>query len=294
MVEYGIGNENLRKLISKDDSGEKSGNTQKVSDALMLSIYDSKQKVCLDKIIRDHGLYTPFHMNNDNFRYEIKLPLANELMTVQANQTLGSYTLEDLQLEYETIDNMDIANEITEKYTFGRSLSYEQITLMKTVMWAAASTLMNENINISRRSMRSIVLLFTKQSRSDSEEYLYPNITEVKVTSEGVPNSVYSDCIPSRRFYDEAKRLLQLMKDEKDQFMTMEKFYKDKFALVIGLRSHKEVYKTAHGKKIVNTQNGILLEIKKKSHTGNINCNIFVVSDGLVNFINNDLQSIQY
>ena len=171
MIEYGIGNENLRKLISKDDSGAKSGNTQKVSDALMLSIYGHKQKICLDKIIRDHGLYAPFFMNN-NFRYVITLPESNEVMTVQASQTLGTYTLEDLQLEYETIENMDIANEIAEKYSIGRSLSYEHITLMKTVVWAAASTLMNENINIPRKSMKAIVLLFTKQSRVDSEGYI--------------------------------------------------------------------------------------------------------------------------
>ena len=82
MVEYGIAGENLRKLISKDDSGAKSGNAQKESDALLLSIYEQKQKVCLDKIIRDHGLYTPFYINN-NFRYIIMLPPANELMTVQ-------------------------------------------------------------------------------------------------------------------------------------------------------------------------------------------------------------------
>ena len=33
MVEYGIANENLRKLISKDDSGATSGDAQKKSDA---------------------------------------------------------------------------------------------------------------------------------------------------------------------------------------------------------------------------------------------------------------------
>ena len=101
----------------------------------------------------------------------------------------------------------------------------------------------------------------------------------MKLTIEGVPNSVYSQGIPSNRFYDEARRLFG-EKEGKDQFMTVEKFYKDKFALVIDLRSHEEVNKTAHGKKIVNTQI-------------NINCNIFVVSDGLVNFIN-DLDSIRY
>ena len=34
---------------------------------------------------------------------------------------------------------------------------------MKTIVWAPASTLMNENINISRKYMKAIVLLFTKQ-----------------------------------------------------------------------------------------------------------------------------------
>ena len=109
--------------------------------------------------------------------------------------------------------------------------------------------------------MKAIVLLFTKTSRKDSEEFLCPNITEVKVTIEGVPNQVYSQGITKSRFYDEAKRLLG-SKDERDLFTTPQKFYKDKFALVVDLRSDEEVEKTEHGKKIVNTQNSILLEIK--------------------------------
>ena len=164
---------------------------------------------------------------------------------------------------------------------------------MKTTVWAAASTLINENINIPRKSMRAVVLLFTKTSMKDSEEFLYPNITEVKLTIKGDPNKVYSKGIPKSRFYDEAKRLFGL-KDERDEFMTPEKFYKDKFALVIDLRSNEELDKTGLGKKLVSTQDGILMEIKKTSHTGNIYCNIFVVSDALVNFRNNDLESIQY
>ena len=48
--------------------------------------------------------------------------------------------------------------------------------------------------------------------------------------------------------------------------MTSEKFYKDKFVLVVGLRSNEELDKTGHGKKIVNTQNSILMEIKDYPH----------------------------
>ena len=49
------------------------------------------------------------------------------------------------------------------------------------------------------------------------------------------------------------------------------------------LKSHEERGKTGHGKKIVNTQNGVLLEIRKTAHSSELNCHIFV--DGLVNFV---------
>ena len=140
---------------------------------------------------------------NNNFCYVLTLPQASEITVAQASQTLGSYILEDLELEYDTIENMDIANESS--YNVDRSLSYEHVTLMKTVVWAAASTLLNENINVPRRSMRSIVLLFTKQTRADREEFLYPDINEVKLTIEAVPNNVYSQGVPKSRFYDKPK-----------------------------------------------------------------------------------------
>ncbi len=61
MVEYGIGSKNLRKLLSGDDSGLKVGDAGKISDALIHSIYGSKQRIRLDKILSDHGVFAPFH-----------------------------------------------------------------------------------------------------------------------------------------------------------------------------------------------------------------------------------------
>ena len=62
---------------------------------------------------------------NDNSCYVLTLPQASEIMVAQAGSSLGTYTLEDLQLEYETIENMDIASELSTLYSVGRSLSYE-------------------------------------------------------------------------------------------------------------------------------------------------------------------------
>ena len=68
MIEYGIGNENVRKLISKDDSGATSGNTQKESDERMFDIFGTKQCLKLEKNLSTPGLYSPNGMIN-NFQY---------------------------------------------------------------------------------------------------------------------------------------------------------------------------------------------------------------------------------
>ena len=52
--------------------------------------------------------------------------------------------------------------------------------------------------------------------------------------------------------------------------------------------------KHATGKKIVNTQSGVLLEISKLATSVDVTCRTFVISDGQVRFVNHDLTSIQY
>jgi hypothetical protein len=78
-----------------------------------------------------------------------------------------------------------------------------------------------------------------------------------------------------------------------DENMSISKFYRDGFALVIDLRSTQDDT-TGGGKKIVNTQSGVLLEITKRATAADVVCNLFIVSDALLNFVNRDLSSIQY
>ena len=78
---------------------------------------------------------------------------------------------------------------------------------MKKTEWSKDSTIFNETINVPRKSMKAIVMLFTNKTKTDSEEYVYPNIEKVRVTVEGVPNAVYSQGIPKTRLYEEVRRL---------------------------------------------------------------------------------------
>ena len=81
-------------------------------------------------------------------------------MKAQSGEAVEGYTLENLELEYETIENQDLANEATEIYETGKSLDFNHVTLMKTTEWDKDSTLINETINLPRRSMKAVVLLF--------------------------------------------------------------------------------------------------------------------------------------
>ena len=292
MVEYGVANENLRKLISKDDSGAASGDEAKVSDALMYAVHGTKQRIKLGKILEDHGLYAPYSMIH-NFQYEITLPSAAEVMKAQSGSAVEGYSLENIELEYETIENQDITNSTTEGYEIGRSLSFEHVTLMKTTEWDKSSTLINETINLPRKSMKAVVLQFKTKAPAGSEGYVYPNIESVKVTIEGVPNSVYSQGIPKSRFYEEAGRLFGKHCNT-ERAISIREFYKDQFACVVDLRTHSDNHATGTGKKLVNTQSGVLLEIKKKVTTVDVLCKMFILSDGLLNISNRNLESIQY
>lgn len=126
----------------------------------------------LSKVIEDHGLYHPHSMDN-SFEYVITLPQRTSFMTGQGSDT-GSYTLENMELEYETITVPEFPAEVNSNRPVGHchTITYEMEELDK------ASTIQNININLPRKSMPGIVLLFKCKTLSDSEEFVYPNMVK--------------------------------------------------------------------------------------------------------------------
>ena len=70
------------------------------------------------------------------------------------------------------------------------------------------------DINIPR-SMKAVVLLFTKKDAGDSEEFVFPNLTRVKVAVEENPNDIYSQGLAKRDMYREAVRFFSNNECEK-------------------------------------------------------------------------------
>ena len=230
--------------------------------------------------------------HGERLTYVITLPTAAEIMNAQGGESVEGYTLENIELEYESIDNIDLARKAEGLYGSERELSFEHATLMKKTEWSKDSTIINETINVPRRSMKAIVMLFTNKTKTDSEEYIYPNIEKVRVTIEGVPNAVYSQGIPKTRLYEEARRLFGT---DEISHQTLTGFFKDKkFALVIDLRTASDANTYGNGAKIQNTQSGILVEITKKATTADAVCYLFVLSDGVIKITNGQLAGIKY
>ncbi|CAB3997486.1 Hypothetical predicted protein, partial [Paramuricea clavata] len=185
----GIDNANLEMV--RRNLREKRDDMVEDEATALFEVFGTKQKIRINKILKDHGLYAPHNMAND-LQYVITLPTADEIMNAQSGETVEGYTLENIELEYESIDNIDLARKAENLYGSERELSFEHVTLMKKTEWSKDSTIINETINVPRRCMKAIVMLFTNKTKTDSEEYVYPNIEKVKVTVEGVPNAVYS------------------------------------------------------------------------------------------------------
>ena len=76
----------------------------------------------------------------------------------------------------------------------------------------------------------------------------------------------------------------------------MTKFYTgDKFGLVIDMRSIADQAIHGSGNEIVNSTDGVQLEIERKAEgSGKVNCHIFVISDAQLNILNRKLNDMEY
>ena len=76
--------------------------------------------------------------------------------------------------------------------------------------------------------------------------------------------------------------------------MDIAKFYTgDKFGLFIDLRSMSDKKLHGSGLRLVNTKDGVHIEIKRNtSGSGTVKCHIFIISDAQFNILNRELESV--
>ena len=218
-------------------------------------------------------------------------------MVIGSDKTKLKYKLTNIQLEYEMIRSKDLADDATSVYENGKEILYDHVSRDNKLRVETSTNLINIKVDSQRRSMKGILLLFVEPYSAgarDSEKYGFPDLDKVFVTINGSPNMLYNNGIESEDAWRQASRFFMKEK-HKPQHMTLQKFYaKDKFGLLIDLRSMASQEMHGSGIRVVNTTDGVQLEIRRSTGKGPFNCHIFIISDAQFNIINRQLDSVMY
>ena len=295
MLQDGIQSVGLNKIRSNAGNKQTSGVD---TENKLNGIYESKYRIRLDhQILNDHGTFYPQALFND-LVFELTLAPASKVVR-GSDPSKFKYKLKNVQLEYEMIRNKTLADEAFRAYTSGKEFAYEHIQRDEVVTFSKGTdTRLNLRVNPQRRSLKGILLLFVEphtDGARQSEAYFNPDLTKVSVTVNGSPNRLYNNVLEGIDVWEEVKRFFLKAKN-KTQHMNATKFYTEKkFGLMIDLRSMADHSMHGSGTRLVNTKDGVQLELERKaSGSGNVDCHIYVISDAQMNILGRQLESVQY
>ena len=295
MLREGIQSTDLNKIRS--GAGDKKTSGVDEENALN-AVYGTKYRINLDHpILTDHGVLYPQALYND-LVFELTLAAAHEVVKGPDGTKLG-YKLENIQMEYEVIRSKDLADEVMSTYFSGKEFAYDLVMREKVVpITRGSDTHLNLRVNPQRRSLKGILLLFINPFTAgarDTEQFFNPDITKVKVTVNGVPNRVCNEGLNGSDMWQELTRHFKPSTNGRPN-MTLAKYLtSNKFGLWIDLRSMADTTMHGNGQRLVNSQDGVQLEIDRKaSGSGTTNCHIFTISDAQMNIMEQQMKSVQY
>ena len=293
-LKQGISSLNMRKL--RTNAGDKDTSDAKVKE--LAGIHNTKYEIPLDHpVLSDNGSLYPKALTHD-LTFEITLPAVDEIVNhdkTEEKKTPPNYKLTNIELEYHCIKSDHLASEAMVSYQTGKGFYYENVQHLKSFTISKPNdSVINEYVNISRRSMTGILLLFEGSydtGKRDSEKFVNPDIKSVNINIDGMPNQLYSKGMIPSDFWRCIKRRMGSKGSVKEK-----DFYAgDKFGLWIDLRTFPDNSIHGGGLRVNNTKDGVKLEIQRKSGgTGNITCHMFVVADAVMEIMNKEFKSIVY
>ena len=200
IVEADVQTENAIKHMI--NSGDKANNAK---DQTMASIYDNRFCIPLDFEILESGL--PLHQYGLGSHLTYELTFADYSDVIKATNPDATYTISNISLEFDTIINASLASQIRMEY-MKSSILYDRILRARIIPLNDSSTSFSVDINSPSKSLKGVLLIFTKERSAtkftrDTEEFFNPKITKVEVTVEGVPNELYAQNMEYRHQYDE-------------------------------------------------------------------------------------------
>ena len=111
------------------------------------------------KILKVHGIFFPRALS-DELLFELRPAPVDSVVKGSDAKNLA-HELTNIQLGYEVIHSQELANEALFNYKNGKKFMCEHVTRLKAIsIDEASNAIINETVNVPRRSMKVLVLLF--------------------------------------------------------------------------------------------------------------------------------------
>ena len=184
------------------NADEKANNAK---DQTVASIFDNKFRIPLDFEILESSL--PLYQYGLGSHLTYELTFADYSVVIKATNPDATYTITNISLEFDTVTNTSLANQIRTEY-MKSSILYDRILRTHIIPLNNSDTSFSIDINSPSKSLKGVLLIFTKERSItkfslDTKEFFNPKITKVEVTVEGVPNELYAQNMVYRHQHDE-------------------------------------------------------------------------------------------
>ena len=163
-------------------------------DQTVASIFDNHFCIQLDFEILESSL--PLYQYGLGSCLAYELTFADYSDVIKVTNPDATYTISNISLEFYTVINASLASQIRAEY-MKSSILYDRILRACIMPLNDSSTSFSVDINSPSKSLKGVLLIFTKERSAikfihDTEEFFNPKITKVEVTVEGVPNELYA------------------------------------------------------------------------------------------------------
>lgn len=259
------------------------------------------------ELIDDHTPLPTWDIE-DNIMFELKIN-TKEYVLKYSNSDSANFNLNNITLQYETLDCSSLKDQIVKGLEFGLPFLFDHVHHYEKKEIMKKDILVNDKINIDRKSLKGILLLFQNEFNAgerDSEQFPDPKITDIKLTI-GTSNKLYNAGYKRvhqweeicRHFMPESPNARKLrstsLKNGCHSHMDIQKFHSDnKFALWIDFRSTEDNDLHGTGKEQKSEQ-PIQLEISKiNTGEGKLIMHTYVVSDARIIMKNKKFGHLEY
>lgn len=196
----------------------------------------------------------------------------------------GKYTLTNLCLEYDYILEPSLAEGIKQKYS-NHSHIINDYKSHTTKDIQKEESEFEININASYESLRAILVFFKKDNSVDTT-FWNPMLKDVGLDIDGATNQQFTSNYLAPYSYENAVKYF----GDGEAFINQEKFYTDKFCLIIDMRTLNDERSSGTGRQI---KDYVKLKLSKDVTQDDGKAFVFLVTDKRVSFVNNQLSNIE-